>query len=151
VKSQEDPAGAALETVSAYLAALVSGHHEKAAALRAEGYALDYVHADAFREPPAPAEQVEEFWAVWFSAFSEFDFQAKRTLAAEDVVAVEWIFLGTHTAPLGPPAFTPPAEPTGRTIRIRGASFYDVRGGKIQRETLYLDMATLMVELGYRP
>ena len=38
--------------------------------------------------------------------------------------------------------------PTGKTIRIRGVSVYDLDGGLIQRETLYLDLATLLVELG---
>jgi len=151
VKPHREAADETLEVISSYVAALVSGDREKARSLRAAGYALDYVHADAFLEEPVSAEQAEAFWPAWFGAFSEFDYEATRTLAAADVVAMQWVFTGTHTAPLGPPAFSPRAEPTGRTIRIRGASFFDLRDGKILRETLYIDMATVMVELGYRP
>ena len=38
-------------------------------------------------------------------------------------------------------------EPTGRTVRFRGVSVYDVSDGLIQREAMYIDLATLMVEL----
>ena len=144
-------ADATLEVISSYLAALVAGDWDRARSLRAAGYRLDYVHADAFLEAPVSEEQADAFWPAWFAAFSEPDYEATRTLAAAEVAAVQWVFLGTHTAPLCPPAFNPPAEPTGRTIRIRGASFYDLQDGRILRETLYLDLATLMVELGYRP
>lgn len=145
------PADATLEVISSYFAALVASDWEKARSLRAAGYRLDYVHADASLEEPVSGEEAEAFWPAWFAAFSERDYEATRTLAAEEVAAVQWVFMGTHVAPLRPPAFDPPAAPTGRTIRIRGASFYDLQGGKILRETLYLDLATLMVELGYRP
>lgn len=39
-------------------------------------------------------------------------------------------------------------DPTQNTIHLRGASFFDIRDGLIQHETLYIDVATLMVELG---
>ena len=71
-------------------------------------------------------------------------------IAAEDVVVTEWVFTGTHTGPLGPPVFEERLAPTGRTIQFRGVTIYDVREGLIQRETIYMDLATLMVELGAR-
>lgn len=141
----------AVEVIAEYTAALVARNVEAMDRLRGEGYTLDYVHADAFREEPVSAEQARAFWPAWFAAFSAADYEVTRTLAAAEVVAVQWTFTGTHTSPLGPPAFSPPAAPTGRTIRFRGATFYDVREGRIERETLYFDLATLMVELGYRP
>ena len=70
------------------------------------------------------------------------------TIAAETVVVVQWTFTGTHTGTLKTPAFGKHVEPTSRTIQIRGISVYDVSGGLIQRETLYMDFATLWVELG---
>ena len=39
-------------------------------------------------------------------------------------------------------------DATGKTIRLRGVSVFDLHQGLIQRETLYLDLATLFVELG---
>jgi hypothetical protein len=75
------------------------------------------------------------------------DYEVKRTIAAADVVT-EWVFTGTHTGPLGPPVFEERFEATGRTIQFRGVTIYDVRDGLIQRETIYMDLATLIVELG---
>ena len=75
------------------------------------------------------------------------DFEVTRTIAADDVVFTQWIFTGTHTALLVPPIFQKSVTPTGRTIRFRGVSVYDLADGLIQRETTYLDLATLLVEL----
>ena len=41
-----------------------------------------------------------------------------------------------------------PHKSNGNTIHLRGASFFDIRDGLIQHETIYIDVATLMVELG---
>lgn len=38
--------------------------------------------------------------------------------------------------------------PTGREVYLRGVSIYEAAGGKIERETMYLDNATWAVELG---
>jgi hypothetical protein len=71
-----------------------------------------------------------------------------RTIAAESVVVSEWVFTGTNTGPLTAPVFGQDMEPTGRTIRLRGVSVLDVEDGLVQRETIYMDLATLFVELG---
>jgi hypothetical protein len=76
------------------------------------------------------------------------DYQVTRTIAAKDVVVTQWTFTGSHAGPLGPPILEKTVEPTGRTIRFRGVSIYDIGSGLIQRETVYLDFATLLVELG---
>ncbi len=109
---------------------------------------LDWVYADAFEERPRSVEETKAFWPSWFAGFPEMDYKVTRTIAAEKVVVTEWIFTGTNTGPLDPPVFEERREPTGRTIRLRGVSLYDVSDGLIQRETTYMDLATLMVELG---
>ena len=76
------------------------------------------------------------------------DYEVTRTIAADDVVVTQWIFTGTHTEQLGPPIFDPPVAPTSRTVMFRGVSIYDIEEGLIQRETSYMDLATIMVELG---
>lgn len=116
--------------------------------LLSEDFVLDYVHADASQETPISAEGTRLFWPAWFAAFTESDFEGTRTIVAAEVVVTQWIFTGTHDGRLEPLAFDPPLEPTGRTIRFLGASFYDISDGLIQRETLSMDLATLMVELG---
>ena len=118
--------------------------------LHAEDYVVDWVYGDAFENPPSSAEESAGFFPAWFIAFGEVDYEVRRTIAADGVVVTEWVFIGTHTGPLGPPVFQERLDPTGRTIRFRGVTVYDVSGGLIQRETIYMDLATLLVELGAR-
>ena len=144
----DDPA--AFEVVSQLVAAMATQDIETMRSLHAEDYVVDWVYGDAFESPPASREETAAFFPAWFRGFGEVDYEVKRTIAADEVVVTQWIFTGTHTGPLGPPVFDDPLEPTGRTIQFRGVTFYDVSAGLIQRETIYMDLATLIVELGAR-
>jgi predicted ester cyclase len=75
-------------------------------------------------------------------------YEVTRTIVAEHVVVTQWTFTGTNSGPLPPLPVEQEAVPFGKTIRLRGASIYDIDAGLIQRETVYIDMATLVVELG---
>jgi len=138
----------ALNVVSEYVAALAAQDIAKIHSLHSPDFVLDWVYADAFENPARSAEETKAFWPSWFAGFPEMDYEVIRTIAAEDVVVTEWVFTGTNTGPLDPPVFENRREPTGRTIRFRGVSVYDVSDGLIQRETTYIDLATLIVELG---
>jgi steroid delta-isomerase-like uncharacterized protein len=138
----------ALDVVSEYAGAMVARDSARMESLRAKVFLLDLVHGDAAERDPLSAEETRMFWSFWFVAFPELDWQVTRTIAAENLVVVQWVFTGTNRGPLEPPILENHVEPTGRTIRLRGASFYDVSEGLIQRETMYMDLATLMVELG---
>lgn len=145
-RSQRTPL--ALQIVSEYAAAMVARDSQRMEALRAEDFVLDFVHNDAARREPLSAEETRMFWSFWFVAFPELDWEVTRTIAAENVVVTQWVFTGTHTGPLESNIFGNQVEPTGKTIQLRGASFYDVSEGLIRRETAYLDFATLVVEFG---
>jgi len=136
----------AIEVVSKYVAALAArdtgGMNDK----RAEEFELDFVYSDASASGPLSSEETKQFWPSWLAGFPEMDYEVIRTLASEDVVVTEWVFTGTHSVRLE--VFDPPIEPTGRTIRFRGVSIYDLGDGLIQKETTYMDFATLVVELG---
>ncbi len=140
----------AFEVVSRLIAAMAVPDPDTMASLHAEDYVVDWVYGDAFEDPPVSAEESAAFWSAWFAGFDEVDYEVKRTIAADEVVVTEWVFTGTHTGPLGPPIFEEQLPPTGRTIQFRGVTVYDVSGGLIQRETIYMDLATLLVELGAR-
>ena len=142
----EDPS--AFEVVSQLVAALLARDTEALKSLHAEDYVVDWVYGDAFENPPVSAEESAAFFPTWFVGFDEVDYEVTRTIAADEVVVTEWVFTGTHTGPLGPPVFQETLDPTGRTIQFRGVTIYDVHGGLIQRETIYMDLATLLVELG---
>ena len=138
----------ALDIVSEYTAALMAQDEQRMKTLRTADFVLDWVYADAFENPPSSAEETHAFWSSWFEGFPEMDYEVTRTIAAETVVVTQWTFTGTNDGPLVPPASGKRMEPSGRTIQFRGVSIYDVRDGLIQRETTYLGLATLMVELG---
>ncbi len=137
-----------LQTISNYLAALASGNSEQMSTFCSPNFVLDLVHDDAFVRDPLSVDDMKQFWEVWFDGFSEMDWEVERTIAAETVVVVQWTFTGTHDKDL--PIFRKPLQPTGKTISFRGVSIYDVADGFIQRETTYMDLATVMVELGVK-
>ena len=141
-------ASKALEVVAGYSAALAAGDGKRMDVFRAENFALDLVHRDAFEQEALSREETKAFWLSWFASFPEMDYQVTRTIVAEEVVVTQWVFTGTNSGPLTAPVFGRHMEQTGRTIRFRGISVYDVQEGLIQRETVYMDMATLFVELG---
>ncbi len=117
-------------------------------ALRAPDYVLDFVFRDASESEPLVGDETQAFWPTWFAGFPEVDYEVTRTIASETIVITQWTFTGTHSGPIDPPIFEKPVQPTGRTIRFRGVTVYDMIAGQIQRETVYMDLATLMVELG---
>jgi predicted ester cyclase len=118
------------------------------AAFRAGDYVLDLVPRDAFEQGALSHEETKAFWPSWFVSFPEMDYQVTRTIVAETVVVCQWVFLGTNSGPLTKPVFGRNMEATGKTIRLRGVSIFDVEQGLIVHEALYLDLATLLVELG---
>jgi len=140
-----------VEIVSQYVAALAAGDTERMNALRTPDFELDFVYGDASASGPLSSEETKQFWPAWLVGFPEKDYEVTRTIAAEDVVVTQWVFTGTHSQPLGAPIFEQSVAPSGRTVMFRGVSIYDVRDGLIQRETAYMDLATIMVELGVEP
>ena len=137
-----------LEVASQYVAAMAAGDTERMNALRAPEFELDFVYGDASASGPLSSEETKQFWPSWLVGFPEMDYEVTRTIAAEDVVVTQWVFTGPHSEPLGAPIFQQSVPPSGGTVMFRGVSIYDVRDGLIQRETAYMDPATIMVELG---
>ncbi len=137
-----------LDTISQYVAAILAGDSEKMSRLRSPDYIQDLVANDAFLGQPSSNQEIQTFWTHWFRGFADMDYDVTRTIGSESVVVLEWIFTGTHNGPLGHEILGRKIEPTGNTIRLRGASVFEVAGGLIEKETLYVDMATLWVELG---
>ncbi len=146
--TNKQPGRTTLDIISAYWSALAAGDGARMSDLHGEDYVLDLVHRDAFASKPISDERTSTFWPSWFDSFSDMDYQVARTIAAESMAITEWIFRGAHTGPITPPVFERRMAATGRTIQFRGATFYDIQHGLIQRETIYLDLGTVLVELG---
>ena len=140
----------AFEIVSKQVAAMKAQDFDVMRSLHAIDFIVDWVTSDAYENPPSSAEVSNKFFPAWFAGFGEMDYEVKRTIAAEDVVVTEWVFTGTNTNPIEPPVFEETVDPTGKTIEFRGVTIYDVDDGLIQKETIYMDLATLIVELGIR-
>jgi steroid delta-isomerase-like uncharacterized protein len=141
-------APSSLNLIANYFAALQQRDNDAMQSLRSLDFVLDWVHGDAFANQPLTKTETNQFWPGWFAAFNEMDYEVTRTIAAEEVVVAQWIFTGTQSGPLGAPVFDPVLKPTGKTIRMRGVSVFDIQEGMIQKETMYIDLATLWVELG---
>lgn len=149
--TQEDPAqetDRTLSIVTEYLCAISDADIERMGVLQTEDFVLDFVHRDAFAEEPFRNDEAIAFWNAWFKAFPEMDIQVTRTIVANPLVVTEWIFTGTQAGLLGPPIFENNVPPTGKTIRFRGVSIYELNLGQIKCLQMYLDMATVLVELG---
>jgi steroid delta-isomerase-like uncharacterized protein len=137
-----------LNIITKYISALRAGDINAMRKLRSQDFVLDWVHNDAFANYPATHDVTNQFWSAWFAAFPKMDYEITRTIAAENLVVTQWIFTGTHAGSLGTPVFPKPIEPTEKTIRLRGISVYDIQENLISKETMYIDLATLWVELG---
>lgn len=144
----DTPRPTALEVVDNYVTALTAGNSAAMDTVRSQDYVLDLVQRDAFEQGALSHDETRAFWPSWFASFPEMDFAVTRTIAAETVAVCQWTFLGTNSGSLTAPVFGRDLEPTGKTIRFRGISVYDVEDGLIRREALYMDLATLLVELG---
>ena len=137
-----------LSIVTEYLDAIGEVDSERMEALQTDDFMLDFVHRDAFAQAPLTQKDAAVFWTAWFAAFPEMDFHVTRTIVTDQVVVTEWIFTGIHTGSLEPPVFEKCIPPTGKTIKFRGVSIYELHEGHIQCLQMYLDMATVLVELG---
>jgi steroid delta-isomerase-like uncharacterized protein len=137
-----------LSLIHQYVRALSSRDVASMQKLRSSDFVLDWVHNDASANNPVTKDEVNQFWSVWFAAFLEMDYEITRTIAGENVVITQWTFTGIQSGPLDKPVFPKTIEPTGKAIRLRGISVYDIESELISKETIYIDLATLFVELG---
>ncbi len=136
------------EIISQYVNALQAKNSKKMTDLRSHDYIQDLVAGDAFLSDPASNKEVTAFWIHWFKGFEDMDYHVIRTVGSESVVVLEWILTCTHTGQLDPGIFGRKIEPTGNTMRLRGVSVFDINNDLIEKETMYIDLATLWIELG---
>lgn len=108
-------------------------------------YTDDCVRVDPLVGKLEGKDSVKGFYVTVMSAFPDLSFTADNVIAVDDSAAVEWTFSGTHQG-----AF-PPFEAygaTGKKVTFSGATFYDLREGKIVAERVHADYGTLVEELG---
>jgi steroid delta-isomerase-like uncharacterized protein len=83
---------------------------------------------------------------MWANAFPDGKITIDRVIPAGDLVVVEYTGQGTHTGPMVTSQGTIPA--TGRSAKLHFCDVYEVKDGKVQKQTTYGDSGALMVQLG---
>ena len=134
------------ETADAFTAALNAADFDKAAAF----YAPDVVFVAPDAGELTGREQAGEHHRAFFQAFEGATVEIVGAHDAGNVTIDEWVFRGTHTAPLA----TPTGEevpPTGRSIELHGADVQVHRDGAVTHHRLYFDQVELLRGLGLMP
>jgi steroid delta-isomerase-like uncharacterized protein len=91
-------------------------------------------------------EEDRAFLTALFESFPDLETEVTRTVAAGNVVAVEWRRRGTFT---GRPWQGLPAS--GRPFAFRGCALVEVDGDRIKRVDVYSDSAEFARDIGVLP
>jgi steroid delta-isomerase-like uncharacterized protein len=111
-------------------------------------YADDAVRLDPLTGKLEGKDAIRGYYITLFQAFPDCDIRVDNALGADDTLASEWVFSGTNKGKL------PPFEsltPTGKHVELSGASFCDLRNGKIATERVHADYGAMLDELGWSP
>ena len=93
----------------------------------------------------------EEFAAGLNASFTEIPdlkHELKSVFGVGDCAAMEYVILGTHANTI---RSVPGIPATGKTLSVRGVSIFQLRGGKISRQSEYYNLATVLQQIGLMP
>ena len=121
------------------IAAWNSHDPSRVAAIAADDIVIE---GDALAAPIRDREAFRQFAQIYMDAFSDLRFEFREPLVIGDTVVTEWHSIGTHDGPLMGIA------PTGRTGSVNGCTVDEYRDGKVVRQRVYWDSATLFRQLG---
>jgi steroid delta-isomerase-like uncharacterized protein len=82
---------------------------------------------------------------MWANGFPDARIDIQNIKESGDTVVVEFVGRGTHRGDLMGMA------PTGKQVNIPVCNILELRDGKVYREREYMDMATMMAQLGVMP
>jgi predicted ester cyclase len=92
------------------------------------------------------AADVITAWKGWAAAFPDSKATFEAAHISGNTVILELTWRGTQSGPLRTPSGEIPA--TGRKIEMRACQIVDVADGKARGIRQYLDLATMMAQLG---
>lgn len=116
---------------------------KRVVALHDEQFVME---SDTLPAPMRGQEAERHFVEMYLQAFPDLHFTVEQVLASGDYVVTRWHAIGTHRGELmGIPATNRRGE------GIHGCTVIEVKNGKIVREWLYWDSATLLRQLGVLP
>lgn len=128
----------------------VVDHHEEAEAAHDADAAAGVFAADGILEPkPVGAtlrgDEIRGFYADLFTAFPDLSMELIHRYQTGNMVIEEAVFSGTHRGVFAG------VLATGQPVTVPAGVVYEVRDGKLARETIYWDMATVLVQMGVLP
>lgn len=85
----------------------------------------------------------------WKQAFADVMGTVQRSVAKDNIAALEVVWEGTHTGPLVGPAGT--IAPTGRRSPVQATMWFETEGGKVRLVRHHLDMMGLLQAIGAMP
>jgi steroid delta-isomerase-like uncharacterized protein len=97
---------------------------------------------EALRKVMVGHDQLRQFFETMYGAFSNLSFEVVSVFQATDCIAWEWIMAGNYSG-VGNSGLAP----TGRAMRVRGASITEFKNDKIIRNTDYWNMARMKRQL----
>jgi steroid delta-isomerase-like uncharacterized protein len=91
-------------------------------------------------------KEAKDFVSSTFTNFPDFKIEVKASFGAGDGGAGEWVMSGTFAN-----SSIPGVPATGKSFSIPGASVIEFREGKINRESMYWNMAAFLQQVGLMP
>ena len=123
-----------------------SRHFDEAAAVVADDFEMrNMATGETFRGPSGMKAALKR----WADAFPDSKVEVRSVIADEKGAVVEFMGHGTNTGPLATPTGT--LQATNRKAEVPFCDVVTIRGGKIATSHEYLDMATMMRQLGVMP
>ena len=131
-----------MATCEAFAKAWNSGDLQKACSYLAEDYVFESVPLGTFIKG---REAAKAYFKGMLQAFPDMKFEHKNALVSGNKAALEYVASGTQKKEYhGMPA-------TGKSFAVKCCSICEFEGGLFARETMYMDMATMMRQLGHIP
>jgi len=108
----------------------------------AEFYTDDVVYEDVtFGEVAHGREELKKLAAGFFAAVPDMKLERVSVFQHGDHGSSEWVFSGTDVG----------LYKTGKKFSVRGASVFELRGGKFSSNRDYYDSASIMRQVGVLP
>jgi steroid delta-isomerase-like uncharacterized protein len=92
------------------------------------------------------SDQVITAWQAWGAAFPDSHATVENAFAGGGQVVLELRWRGRHTGPMQTPGGEIPA--TGMVVEFLACEVIEIEGGKAKSMRHYLDMMTMMQQLG---
>jgi steroid delta-isomerase-like uncharacterized protein len=132
-----DPAARTREIVMPYF----DSAHADVSMMADDVVFVNMTTGDETRTPQAVLGMLQYFYQIAFDATAE----PRNLIFHQDHAVWEGTFVGQHIGEFaGIPA-------TGNQVRVPLVIVYDVAHGQIQKARIYLDMASMMAQLGVTP